>query len=196
MYRPFLQNIAKHIQLTTAEEELLLAHLLAKSVVKNQVVVAAGAFCKELYFVTEGCLRIYQTDENGVDANILFCPENWWASDIVSFSGNTPATFSIDAIEDTELICIAARDMESLYLKIPKLERFFRILFQNGFALYQQRLSLVLQATAEKRYELFSRQYPTLVNRISQKHIAAYLGITPVFLSIIRRKRIQPDERE
>ncbi|MBF4515625.1 Crp/Fnr family transcriptional regulator [Flavobacterium sp. ANB] len=190
MYGLFFQNIAKHIQLNSAEELQLKSKLHFKNVAKNEPLLKIGEHCRTIYFVDKGCLRIYQNHENGDETNILFCPENWWACDIMSFSLGTPATYAIEALEDGEVIGIDLKDLEELYMEIPKLERFFRILFQNGFALYQNRLTLALSTSAEIRYTLFNKQYPMLINRISQKHIASYLGITPVFLSIIRKRKL------
>lgn len=192
MYRLFLENIAKHIQLTPTEEALLLEHIEYRHVLKNENIVNTGEHANEIYFVTKGCLRIYQTTEKGEDINILFCPEDWWACEIISFSQQRSSQFSIQALENTEVVVLNSATLEKLYHQIIKLERFFRILFQNGFALYQRRLMLVLSTKAELRYELFILQYPTLINRLTQKHIASYLGITPVFLSILRKRNITP----
>ncbi|WP_229655015.1 Crp/Fnr family transcriptional regulator [Flavobacterium sp. LC2016-23] len=190
MHGLFFQNIARHIQLDAEEEALLKAKLHCRAVSKNESLLKAGEHSKMIYFVTKGCLRIYQSHQNGEETNILFCPENWWASDVMSFSTGIPATYSIDALEDGEVIGIDYRDLEKLYIQVTKLERFFRILFQNGFALYQNRLTLALSTSADVRYVLFNQQYPMLRNRISQKQIASYLGITPVFLSMIRKRLV------
>lgn len=190
MYGLFFQNIAKHIQLNAAEEAQLTAKLHFKTVSKNETLLKAGDHSKMIFFVAKGCLRMYQNHPNGEETNILFCPENWWACDIISFSAGIPATYSIDVLEEGEVIGIDYRDLEELYVQVTKLERFFRILFQNGFALYQNRLTLALSTSAEVRYVLFNKQYPMLINRISQKQIASYLGITPVFLSIIRKRLV------
>lgn len=188
MYELFFQNLGKHIRLEASERTLIESKLEFKTIKKNQTLLASGAFCRYIYFVSVGCLRVFQTHEDGSETSILFCPEDWWACDIISFSQHVPSIYSIESLEETEVIYLSADDLEALYSQIPKLERFFRILFQNGFALYQRRLTLALSSSAEQRYALFSKQYPMLMNRIAQKHIASYLGITPVFLSIIRRK--------
>ncbi|UFH38713.1 Crp/Fnr family transcriptional regulator [Flavobacterium flavipigmentatum] len=190
MYGLFLKNIAKHIQLNPFEEKQLKEKLHFKTISKNEILLKAGDYCKSIYFVNKGCLRIYQNHQNGEETNILFCPENWWSCDIISFSTGSTASYSIDALENGEVIYIEHHDLENLYIEIPKLERFFRILFQNGFALYQNRLTLALSMSAELRYSLFQKQYPMLMNRISQKHIASYLGITAVFLSIIKKRHV------
>lgn len=190
MNKLFFQNIARHIELDTSEELYLKSKLQFKTVSKNEELLRTGDICRNIYFVNTGCLRIYKNHENGEQTNVLFCPENWWACDIISFSTGTPSTYSIAALENGQIIGIDFKELEEIYAEIPKLERFFRILLQNGFALYQNRLTLALSASAEIRFSVFNIQYPMLINRISQKHVASYLGITPVFLSMIRKRLI------
>ncbi len=188
MYELILANFAMHIVLDAAEAEHIKTKLQHKTIKKNTILLDAGETCKNIYFVNKGCLRTFNTDEQGEEHNILFCPENWWAVDIASFSNQRPAFYSISALEDTEVFYFSYNVLEELYLAVPKLERFFRILTQNGFNLYQQRITSNLSKSAEERYELFHQQYPKLEQRIAQKQIASYLGITPVFLSMIRAR--------
>ena len=75
-----------------------------------------------------------------------------------------------------------------LYKSVPKFERFFRIILQNAFVAQQQRINQNLSFTAEERYLHFIKKYPLLEQRLPQKQVAAYLSITPEFLSMIRRK--------
>ena len=189
MYELILANFGYHIKLDADETKLLRSRLQSKLVKKNAVLLQSGQICRNLYFVNSGCLRIFNRDNEGGEHNILFCPEDWWAADIASFSTRKPAFYTISALEDTEVLYFSRDTLEQLYLEIPKLERFFRILSQNGFYLYQQRVTSNLSKTAEERYELFHQQYPKLEQRIAQKHIASYLGITPVFLSMIRKRK-------
>lgn len=189
MYARILANLAMHITLEAAEAELFTAALEYKMVKKNTVLLKEGALCRNIFFVNSGCLRVYNTDSGGLEHNVLFCPENWWATDMASFSQQTPSFYTIDALEDTEVFYLSYVALEQLYVSLPKLERFFRILTQNGFYLYQRRMSDSLSKPAEERYALFQQQYPGLEQRIAQKHIASFLGITPVFLSIIRKRR-------
>jgi len=188
MYGLILANFAMHIVLGAAETEVVTSNLQHKTLKKNAVLLDAGKTCRNIYFVNKGCLRIFNRDKEGLEHNILFCPENWWAVDIASFSGRLPAFYSISALEDTEVLYFSYTILEQLYMEVPKLERFFRILTQNGFYLYQRRVTSNLSKSAEERYELFQKQYPGLEQRITQKQIAAYLGITPVFLSMIRKR--------
>lgn len=189
MFELLLSNFAMHIQLDEREQALVLAQFKQATIKKNEILLAAGDVCKNIYFVNAGCLRLFYADKNGDQHNLLFYPENWWAADLASFSAQKPANYNIDALEQSEVFALSWQALEKLYTEVPKLERFFRILTQNGFALYQRRVTANQSQTAEERYARFHKQYPGLEQRIAQKHIAAYLGITPVFLSMIRRNK-------
>lgn len=177
-----------HVSLDSGEAAYVQSVLQQMKVKKNAQVLLSGAQCKNIYFVDEGCLRIYYTDQLGNEHNISFCPENWWAVDMSSFSRRIPAFYSISALVDSTLFYLSYQELEKLYELVPKFERFFRILTQNGFDLYQQRITSGLSQSAEERYLQFQKQYPKLEQRIAQKHIASYLGITPVFLSRLRKR--------
>jgi CRP-like cAMP-binding protein len=118
----------------------------------------------------------------------MFGIEDWWVSDLFSLLTNSPTTYYIDALEDTELLQISKSNLDKLYERVPKFERFFRIILQNAYVAQQQRINQNLSFTAEQRYINFSEKYPAFERRISQKQISAYLGITPVFLSMLRKK--------
>lgn len=187
MFELILANLALHITLNDAEIAHIQSVMQSRTVKKNAVLLNPGEVCRNIYFVNRGCLRIYHTDKQGADHNTSFCPENWWAVDISSFSHQSPAFYAIAALEETEVLYFNYSTLEKLYTEVPKLERFFRILTQNGFNLYQRRITSALSKTAEERYLIFRKQYPGLEQRIAQKQIASYLGITPVFLSRLRK---------
>lgn len=189
MSQLILRNFALHVVLAPDEQEQVLALMQQKSVRKRTVLVQPGETERHIYFVEEGCLRMYHTDTDGLEHNLCFYPENWWACDNVSFFKTKPATHTIQALEDSKLCYFTLADLEELFVRVPKLERFFRILIQNGFDMFQRRLTSNLALTAEQRYLEFRRHYPGLEQRINQKHIASYLGITAVFLSMMRKEK-------
>ncbi len=189
MSQLILQNFALHVTLSPDEEEQILAVMSRKSVKKRSVLVEPGQVERHIYFVEQGCLRMFQTDADGQEHNLCFYPENWWACDNVSFFKKKPATRTIQALEETEVCYFALPDLEKLFVSVPKLERFFRILIQNGFDMFQRRVTSNLSLTAEQRYLEFRRHYPGLEQRIDQKQIASYLGITAAFLSMLRKER-------
>ena len=189
MHELILSNFAMHIALAPDEQEQVLAMLQQKIVAKRKFLLRPGEVNRYIYFVNKGCLRIFNTDRDGFEHNICFYPENWWACDIVSFFKGKPALNAIQALEDSEVYYLSLQRLEELFVRIPKFERFFRILTQNGFELYQHRIMSNLSKTAEQRYLEFRKRYPGLEQRIAQKHIATYLGITAAFLSMMRKDK-------
>jgi len=105
-----------------------------------------------------------------------------------SFITGKPAKFNIDALEDSELLCIDKNDLEVLYEKVPKFERFFRIIIQNAFVVQQERILSNMYQSAEKRYTDFIERYPQFEQRLPQHQVASYLGISPETLSRIRKQ--------
>ncbi|MGZ3873686.1 MAG: Crp/Fnr family transcriptional regulator [Mucilaginibacter sp.] len=188
MHQLILNNFAMHIALAPDEQEQALAFFQLKEVKKRTWLLHPGETDRYIYFVKRGCLRMCYTDKSGEEHNIAFYPENWWACDIVSFFKAKPAANAIQALEDTGVYYISLPRLEELFQTIPKFERFFRILTQNGFELYQRRITSQLYKTAEERYLEFRKRHPGLEQRIAQKHIAGYIGITPAFLSMMRKE--------
>jgi len=178
-----------HISLDPEEQEQVLALIQHKTLAKRTFLLHPGAIERNIYFVNRGCLRMFYTDKDGQEHTICLYPENWWACDMVSFFKEKPAMNSIQVLEDSDVYYLTLPHLEELFLKVPKFERFFRILTQNGFEMYQRRITSNLYKTAKERYLEFRKHYPGLEQRIAQKHIASYIGITPVFLSMMRKDK-------
>lgn len=187
-HRLILANVSRHIQLGAEEEEYFLSLLTVKSFKKKEYLLKQGEVCRSDYFVTGGCLRVYTIDDEGMEHIAMFAPADWWTSDLYSFITQQPSRYFVDALEDTEVLAISKDGMEELLQKVPKFERFFRIVFQKAYVANEERIVQNLSNTAQERYEAFKLRYPGLEQRIAQKHVAAYLGITPEFLSMMRRK--------
>lgn len=134
-------------------------------------------------------MRTYTIDDNGFEHNNYFAVENWWTGDLHSFLTQQPSTNYIQALEDVELLQISHQNMELFYEKVHKFERFSRLLFQRSLIAYAERRKQFISLKAEERYLDFIEKNPHLQQRIPQKHLATYLGITPEFLSMLRKKR-------
>jgi CRP-like cAMP-binding protein len=135
---------------------------------------------------------MYKTDARGTMHIIHFAAENWWMSNIGSFYSTTPSEMDIDALEDTMVLQISHKDLIALYVAAPKFDRIFRVLIENSYVALQNRLLQNISATAEERYDAFLQTYPHLVNRLPQTQIAAFVGITPEFVSRLRSRRAKP----
>ncbi len=191
MYDLILKNISRFITLTPEEEQYFTSLLKIKKLRKKQYLLQEGEINRYDYFVNKGCLRTYTIDEKGLEHIVQFSIEDWWAGDMYSFLTQTPARYTIDALEDTELLCLEKNALEELYVKIPKFERFFRHLLQNAFVSLQERITANLSQTADERYCNFINKYPLMEKRLPLKQIASYLGITPESLSRIRSSYIK-----
>jgi CRP-like cAMP-binding protein len=178
-----LENIKKVISLTPEEETSFVSLLQERNYKKKDKLLKPGEVCCGVWFVNKGCLRSYQTDYDGVEHNLYFSIEDWWASDLYSYIGLIPSLQCIEALEDTTTLYLSKENNEKLYTLIPKFERFFRIKIEKNLVANQQLLLDRMSKTAQERFLKFEQRYPQLITRIAQKHIASYLGVTPEFLS-------------
>jgi CRP-like cAMP-binding protein len=183
-----ISSISRHISLTVEEVDFFTSLLKSKFLANGEFLLREGDICKYESFVIKGCLKTYYLDENGFEHIIDFSIEEWWADDLYSLLTQTASKSNIKAIEDTEILQIGKTDLELLYQKIPKFERFFRILFQNAYITQREQINQALSASAEERYLLFLKKKPYAEKRFAQKDIASYLGVTPQFLSTLKKK--------
>jgi CRP-like cAMP-binding protein len=193
-FEPLLQYIAQYVHLTEEEQQLFLSKVRLGKYLKGQYVVQNGNVCRYESFVLKGCLKTFYIDNEGEEHIVQFAIENWWTADLASFLTQTPACYDILCLEPCELAQITYPDLEELYIAIPKLERFFRIIIQKAYIAAQHRIVNNFSLAAKERYLQFRKQYPEIDQRVPQYMIASYLGITKEFLSKIRHQLIQEGE--
>ena len=184
-----LQNIGKHVSLEREEAAHFISLLQEEEVPKKELILKEGQLCKTISFVNAGALRAYHINKEGKETTVMFALPDWWITDMFCFINLQPAMLYIEAIESSSIFQLKKDDLDKLYLKVPKFERFFRILMQNAYVREQLRMIQELSLSAEERYIHFLDKYPQIAEKITQKQIASYLGITPEFLSTIRANR-------
>lgn len=186
-----LQNIAKHVSLTPEEETLFLSKTETKQFKSKTILLSAGEVATCTYFVNSGILRSFNINDNIIEHVLHFACEGWWIGDMYSYISEKPGNLFIEVLEDAEVVIITKENQEILYQEIPKLERFFRILAENSLVSHQERLMDNLSLTAEERFEKFCSKYPTLIQKVPQKHIASYIGVTPEFFSKMKARLLK-----
>jgi len=187
-YKQILTNINKYVDLNNEDEQQFVSIVRESRIKKRQFIVQPGFVCAHQTYVVKGALRSYFVNNEGIDHTIQFAIDDWFISDFSSYIFKTPACLFIEALEDSIIHQIGYNDVENLCAKNHKFEHFFRVVAQKSFAFSQRRILSNLDKTAEERYLEFQSMYPDIVQRVPQYTLASYLGMTPEFLSKIRKK--------
>ncbi|CAN1508780.1 Crp cAMP-binding proteins - catabolite gene activator and regulatory subunit of cAMP-dependent protein kinases [Spirosomataceae bacterium] len=175
------------LPLTDHEKVLIESKISFQKIKRKSLVLKEGKVCKLYTYIQSGCFRMYGIDDKGFSHNIQFAAEGDWIADIGSFYTQTASKLNIEAIEDCEIYQINQPDLYWLLENLPKVNRMFKVISENNFVEIQNRVLQNFSSTAEQRYLSFLEQYPHLSNRLPNTQIASYLGITPEFLSKIRK---------
>lgn len=186
--RALIDYFQKYLPFNTEENELITSMVTFRSIKRKQMILQEGFVCKHYFFVVQGCFRMYAVDEKGNEHNLQFAAENDWIADIGSFHSEKSSKLFIEAIEPSSILQIEQQDLYFLYTNIPKLNIIFKVIIETKFIELQNRVLQNISSTGQQRYLNFLEQYPNLASRIPNTQIASYLGITPEFLSKIRKE--------
>ena len=182
-------HIEKFTPITEEEFSEVAAFFQRIAVPKKANLLNEGEVCKYHYFVLSGCLRKYFVTEKGVERTTDFAIENWWMTDLIAYERRLPTEFYIQAVETSDVLRIEQAAQEKLLLAFPKMERYFRFVYQRAYAASQMRIKYLYDFSKEEIYQHLTTHFPEFIQRIPQQLIASYLGFTPEYLSEIRKKR-------
>lgn len=191
----YRESIKKYITFTDDEWDVFNAFLKIKKLRKNECFVEFGKICNELGFIVKGSVR-YCNVVNGLEITGYFCFENSFVTALKSFLMSEPCLYDIKTLEETFLVTISKKDMQFLFehpLLSCKMERFGRLISENFNILFEDRLKSFVLKTPEERYLELLESGKDTVNRIPIQYIAQFIGITPVSLSRIRKRILNPN---
>ncbi len=186
-----MAHFKSYLPFEEAEIALIESRISRRKLKRREHLLVNGDICRHYTFVVKGVLRLFGIDRTGKEHNILFAAENDWIYDITSFHETKPGESNIQAIEPSEIIQIAQQDLYHLFVNIPKLDRVFKVITEEKYVELQNRVFQNISSTAQQRYTYFHEIYPHLATRLPNTQIASYLGITPEFLSMIRKEMVQ-----
>lgn len=188
MSQIFKTHLEKFIEVNEQEFSDILAFFQIANVGKKENLLVEGQICKSHYFVLNGCLRKFFINNKGIEQTTEFAIENWWITDNFAYERGLPTEFYIQAVEDSEVLTIDSYSQEKLLVEFPKMERYFRFIYQRAYAASQIRIKYLYNLSKEEFYNHLCTNHPEFVQRIPQYLIASFLGFTPEYLSEIRNK--------
>lgn len=187
-YKALLQHIERRVSLNEEERSHISSAFSIRELLARQYLLAQGEVCRYESYVCNGFLRSFHVDSQGNEHTLHFAKEDWWISDLNSLIRQIPATRNIIALEKTVVLQIDIAKREELLLHVPKMERFWRILNEHASMAQDERILNNISLSGVERYQALLKKYPHIEQRLPQKHIASFLGMTPVFLSQIRKE--------
>ncbi|WP_461115463.1 Crp/Fnr family transcriptional regulator [Spirosoma jeollabukense] len=177
-----------YLPLDAAERADLATRVSERKIKRRQFILQENDICRHYTFVAEGCFKKFQVDQKGTEHNLQFAAENDWIMEIDSFYNEKPSRVYIEAMEPSIILQINKADLFALFTSNPKFDRNFRVIVENRFVEQENRILQAISSSAEERYRSFLTQYAKLALRLPNTQIASYLGITPEFLSKMRRQ--------
>jgi len=188
------EQLTKHISkfVAVGDDELVEINRFFKvvNVKKKANLLVAGDTCNQTFFVSKGLLRKFFISDKGVENTTEFALENWWITDVLSFTNRHSSEFYIQAVENAEVLSLSRENYQRLLHQHPAMEKYFRCIFEKAYGAAQMRIKYQYDFSREELYHHFRLRHPEFLQRVPQYLIASYLGFTPEYLSEIRRKSL------
>lgn len=184
-----IEHIQKFVSLSQSEVKILQEFVKHRSFQKKELLLSNRQVCKSMFFVEKGCLRMYFINEKSAEQITQFAIDTWWLADFFSFMDDTPSEYYIQTIEASEIVSIDRLVFEDLLKTIPQLERYFRIIMQKNLAASQLKTKYLYEMSKEEFYHHFSTSFPEFIQRVPQYMVASYLGLTPEYVSELRKRK-------
>ncbi|MFD2824661.1 Crp/Fnr family transcriptional regulator [Lacinutrix iliipiscaria] len=183
-----INHINKVVPLDKYGEQKLSSILVFKDLNKKEFLIEPGETANTMNFIVQGSMRSYYLDENAQEHTLQLGIEEWWINDLYSYLSRKASRMYVQALEKTLIIQLPRIELEKLYIEVPQVSNFFRIKIQSAYVAIQERVIDSMSDDAYIRYNDFRKSYRNIEQRVPQYIIASYLGVTPEFLSYLRKK--------
>jgi CRP-like cAMP-binding protein len=183
MEKLFRDHIEKVTTLTDDEFQDVMSHFSLMNFKKRDFLIKKGERVKYTFWVVSGLLKLDYEDASGKQHVVAFAMEDWWEGDYDAFFSQSSATMSLQALENTQVLCMTLQAYDTLCKNLPKMTYFFLQKANRGHISSQQRILELISTNAKERYDKFLHRYPILFQRVPHTLIASYLGVTRETLS-------------
>ncbi len=157
-----------------------------KKVKKHAFLLMEGDVCRFNFFVNKGCIRFYTTNQEAQESTRYFAFEGKFGTALTSLIEQTPSFESIQAVEKSELLIISRHDFYHLVNTVPAVNLVYRDILEMAYITSQKRIYDLQGQSALERLKWLLAYQPNILNRLSSKVIASYLGVTPYTLSRLK----------
>ncbi len=158
---------------------------------RKELLLQPGQLSQHMRFIAQGSARCYYLDEHSQEHTLQIGIEEWWINDLYSFLTQKESKLFIQAIEPAVIVQISRENLELLYTEIPAISTFFRLKIQSAYVALQERTIENMSTEVYARYQRFIKEYRNIEQRVPQYMIASYLGVTPEFLSYLKKKHLE-----
>ncbi|WP_026977925.1 Crp/Fnr family transcriptional regulator [Flavobacterium tegetincola] len=180
--------IKKNINIEEEDLTTILSYFQIIKKKKHEILLPHGKVSEGSYFVNKGCLRLFFIDDNLKDVTRYIAFENQFATALVSFITNEPATETIQVVEDSELLYITHEDFRHLMTIIPVWKDFYSTYLEKAYVNNAKRLMSFTTLNASERYNQLFQINPDIVKRLPNKIVASYINISQETLSRLKSK--------
>lgn len=154
---------------------------------EGELLLREGEVQHEVPFLVHGVIRGFYFDENGKEITDCLVVQPGMPA-VAMAEIEKRSSLYLQALEESDLLVISIHDVRDLLDRYPVLMKIYNQLLVAAFSTHWELKAIVCREKATERYKWFLQRYPGLIERISNKYIASFLGITPVTLSRIRRQ--------
>lgn len=186
--KTFAEEINKYYKLSEEALESFLSIAKERTILKGEFFIRQGEIPKTTFFIQKGLMSIYNIAENGDTIIKKFFYEKSFVSVPASYITQTPSLFSIEALEDVQILEYSTSDYYNLINKYHEMAFFHINYIERNWIVAKEPLEISLKyRTAKARYFDFLEEYNSILHRLKQHQIASFLGITPTQLSRIKK---------
>lgn len=185
IFKDFITELA---EINEQDMNRIMSCISVYKVKRNTIILSQGEVCDKFYFLEKGCMRTYYITEEGQEKTRLISFDNTPVTVLTSFINLKPSVEYIDTLEDSELLSMSQADFFRLLDEIPSWALFYRKILELAFAFQNNRIEDLVTLSAKERYEKLLKERPHYIQRLSNKIVASYLGISQETLSRLKSK--------